>query len=224
MPVDLYIQYLMCERVKCVCLLCVWLCMCVGMSVYDITERGNDLPPQRRLLRRWNATLQNNEGIIHVPFSLCLTCKLLRSEFPQISNKFRTADHTLYKSVWWHFQQYGGKLGKPAACHATKKKKSDVSCGQIVTQHFIHFCTLTVKKKVFPSSKCRLLHTSLSQVTFTLIIETIILIIILLACFTATRSLTFPVNLERSDISLTPCCVNVTECVSDYPWRELMDF
>lgn len=44
------------------------------------------------------------------PFS-CLTCKLLRSEFPQISNKFRTADHTLYKASG---DTSTNMVGKPA--------------------------------------------------------------------------------------------------------------
>lgn len=43
------------------------------------------------------------------------------SEYQQIFNKFRTADHTLHKASGDTFPQYGGKWGKPAR-QAVKNK------------------------------------------------------------------------------------------------------
>ena len=106
-------------------LFCVGLHACRHECLLRNGKR-DDLPPRRWPLKTWNATLQNNEGVIHVPF-LCLTCQLLRCEFPQNSNKFRTADHKLYKASGDTSKQYGGKLEKPAQqAMKTKIKTSTV--------------------------------------------------------------------------------------------------
>lgn len=89
--------------------LCAWLCARVGMSIYYVSEK------------RRNSTLPNNKGIIHVLLS-CLTCKLLRSEFPQICNKFKTADHTLYKASG---DTSGNMVGSRECQHTRRWKSND---------------------------------------------------------------------------------------------------
>lgn len=126
---------------------CVWVCTRAVMSVYYITERGTTCFPKDDRWKDETQRFKNNEGRLRVPFS-CLTCKLLRSEFPQISNKFRTADHTLYKASGDTSSNMVGRRGKPAR-QATKNRKqaSAVADGDSAFSPFYAFCTLIVFKK-----------------------------------------------------------------------------
>lgn len=98
---------------------------CVNVSVSFFLCVGLLVCRHEYLLHKWkrkdfpkdNSTLQNNKGIIHVLFS-CLTCK--RSEFPQISNKFKTADHTLYEASG----DTSGNMVGSRECQHTRRRKA----------------------------------------------------------------------------------------------------
>lgn len=122
--------------------------LCVGLHAcrpeYLLHKwKKEDLLPLRRQLKRRNSTLQNNKGIIHVLFS-CLTCKLLRSEFPQISNKFKTADHTVYKASG----DTSGNMVGSRECQHTRRWKAIIRHQlQMMNQHFIHFTLIVSTNK-----------------------------------------------------------------------------
>lgn len=94
-------------------------CMQVGTSVYNIAEQGMTCFPK-----------DDNAGIIHVPF-MCITCKLLCSEFTPTSSEPQITHFTkrlvTLPATWW-------ETGK-AICQVMENKT--------VTQHLV-FCTISL--------------------------------------------------------------------------------
>lgn len=88
-------------------------------------------------------TLQNNEGIIHVPL-WCLTCELLLwipTDLQQVQNR---RSHTP-QSVWWHFPAIWWEVGK-ASMPGGETQESDVSCVYMVAQHIVRCITSTATR------------------------------------------------------------------------------